>query len=125
VVIQPSVAVSRRLPDVTRGVDLTNTIASRTTYPRVSVTLTRTVTGPRRLATGFGAKTTCDTIRRWSEGTLEGGIETAPLGNRIAPGGSGTPTTPDSDERTVVEPMAFRAVTLTRSFLLTSLDVSR
>jgi hypothetical protein len=33
--------------------------------------------------------------------------------------------TPDSDERTVVDPTAFRAVTLTRSFRLTSLAVSR
>ena len=41
--------------------------------------MTRTVTGPRRLETGFGEKTTCDTIRRWSFGTLEGGIDTANL----------------------------------------------
>ena len=49
----------------------------------------------------------------------------APLGSLIAPGGSGTPTTPDSDERTVVEPTAFRPVTFARSFRLTSLEVSR
>ena len=91
----------------------------------MSVTLTRTVTGPRLLATGLGENTTCETIRRWSLGTLDGGIETAPLGSLIAPAGSGTPTVPDSDDSTVTEPTAFRAVTLQRSLRLTSLDVSR
>jgi len=75
--------------------------------------------------TGFGAKATRDTISRWSPGTLIAGIEISPVASRIAPAGSGTVTTADSLERTVVEPIAFRAVTFTRILWLTSLAANR
>ncbi len=78
-----------------------------------------------RVVTGFGAKVTRDTIRRWSAGTLVAGIEISPVPSRIAPAGSGTLTIADSPESTVAEPTALRAVTLTRSLWLTSLVVSR
>jgi hypothetical protein len=77
------------------------------------------------LVTVLGEKTTCETTSRWSLGTLVGGIETAPFGSLTAPAGSGTLTSPDSDDNTVVDPIAFRAVTLQRILWLTSLEVRR
>jgi hypothetical protein len=67
-----------------------------------------------RRVTGFGANSTCDTTKRWFDGTLAAGIEISPLGSLIAPEGSGSVTTGDSLEMTVVEPIAFRAVRLKR-----------
>jgi hypothetical protein len=58
-------------------------------------------------------------------GTLAAGIETSPLGRRIAPDGSGSVTTADSVEMTVRDPIEFRAVTLKRILRFRSLSVSR
>ncbi len=66
------------------------------------------------LVTGFGENATRETIRRWSLGTLDAGIEISPLGSRIAPAGNGTLTTADSLESTVTDVIAFLAVTFTR-----------
>jgi hypothetical protein len=81
--------------------------------------------GVLRDVTGFGVNSTLETTSRWSAGTLVLGIETSPLGSLIAPGGSGMPTTPDSDEIAVAEPTAFLAVTLHRRRWSTSADVRR
>ncbi len=83
------------------------------------------MSGRARVVTGLGANETRDTISRWSLGTLVAGIEISPVPSRIAPAGSGTPTTADSPESTVVEPTAFRAVTFTRILWLTSFAAKR
>jgi hypothetical protein len=87
--------------------------------------LIRTVIGWLRLVTGLGEKTTCETISRAVDGTVDAGIETSPLGSRIAPDPSGSVTTGDSPERSVVDPAEFLAVMLKRIFLPASAETSR
>ena len=95
------------------------------TKPRVSFVRTRTVITWLRPVTGFGEKTTCETVSRWFDGTLAAGIEISPLGRRIAPDGSGSVTTADSVEMTVVDPSELRAVTLKRSLRPMSSEATR
>src|SRR5262245_52847471 len=123
-VTQPSVVEACLSPPaVTRGVERTNTSASRMTYPRVSFTRTRTVIGAVRLVTRLGENWTTDTMRRWLDGTLVAGIEISPLGSLIAPLGSGSVTIADSPDMAVAEPAEFRAVMLNRILCPTSADV--
>src|SRR3954468_7461022 len=73
--------------DVTSGVARTNTSASRTTYPRVSETWTRTETGRLRETTRLGVNRTPSMTRRAGSTTLETGIEVRPLASLICPAG--------------------------------------
>src|SRR3954465_1007484 len=73
--------------DVTSGVARTKTSASRTTYPRVSETWTRTETGRLRETTRLGVNRTPSMMRRAGNTTLETGIEVRPLASLICPAG--------------------------------------
>jgi hypothetical protein len=100
------------------------TVASRTTYPRVSFTLTCTLKAAVRERRTFGAKITLSTMSRWSFGTLVTGIDFSPLGSVMTPAGPAAWTKDDSPDNAVVDPPLFRAVTLTRILRPTSLAVS-
>ena len=103
-----------------------NTNASRTTNPRVSFTRMRTPIVCLRFVTVFGVNCTAASDETLgARRTLVAGIEYSPDGSRTAPAGSGSEPVVDSPEITVTEAIAFRAVTLKRSFLPTSADVTR
>jgi hypothetical protein len=78
---------------VTSGVERRKIMASRTTKPRVSSTLTRTVIGSVRDRIGLGEKVTWSTTSRWSLGTLVTGIDFSPFGSVITPAGPCGPVT--------------------------------
>ena len=70
---------------VTSGVERKNTCASRTTKPRVSFTLIRTVIGSVRERIGFGENVTWSITSRSFDGTLATGIDFSAVGIVIAP----------------------------------------
>jgi len=112
---------------VTSGVERTNTSASRTTKPRVSVTRNRTLIAWRRDRTGLGENVDWSTIRRCGRLTLVTGIDVLPFGSRIwppGPGGGAAAITAVVAEVAAREPATFLAVTDTRSVRPTSAIVS-
>src|SRR5688500_10970245 len=120
------VACSAAWPILLYGTPSTNTRASRTTNPRVSVTRQRPVTGARDRIS-VGSNCTCEMTSRFGSATLEAGIDVSPPGRRMAPaglpGGSGfvrETTTGVGCETAEAEPSAFVALTRTRTVLSTS-----
>jgi hypothetical protein len=78
---------------VTSGVERRKIMASRTTKPRVSSTLTRTVIGSVRDRIGLGEKVTWSTTSRWSWARSSPGSTSRPFGSVITPAGPCGPCT--------------------------------
>ncbi len=100
--------------DVTSGVERANTRTSRTEYPRVSDTWTRSSIAVPRERTGFGVNRMPSTTSRAGSATLVAGIEYFPFARRSAPGGSAGPvpcTAAVGLDAAVDDPWLFRPVT--------------
>ena len=111
---RPSSAVTSPAPLVTRGVDAGTRARHATTNPRVSRTSARTVIARRRSRRG-SARTRPGRRRAAGPRGHSSPGSRSPRSAAGSPPGSGTLTRPDSDDRTVVDPTAFLAVTLHRT----------
>ena len=98
------------------------TIALRTTLPRVSFTLIRTLIVWFTEVTGFGENVTWSTTRRWSFGTSLASTDFSPFGSVITPLFGLSCTGPVAVENASALPRLFLATTLRRSVFPTSLS---